>query len=772
MRVPRRRRLYGAIAAALAAIVVVVLCLVPRAVRYRAGVYASRHDLDLQVGTVRPGWFCVHLLDVAVASRDVSTLRASFPEVVVDVTFGLHVARVDVRAGSVELNGSPEIVRSRLDAHATGSAVAGEPTLVITASHLSGEWHDGLQNAAWQDVALTRDSSGLRIEAGHAAVHEGPAQLSVEKVDAQLGQAHEVERVHAGSVTLGWASSPDHQVEIEQGRNADPTLPAAASTDPAAGTEAELLPRLPGPKSIRDRLSSLAQLVDARLPVGAEVVVDRFTWQVGASDPRAALTVGPGPLSVRRTDSLLDLRYASGEAGDGTTLTVQALVQTGAGDSSIVLDGGPVALSVLGVHEGARGLVDVEHATVRGRATLHLAGDGTALTFDVDGAARNVSLREPSLAPDLVRGLDVQLTARGTLDDAGTLRLDDVGATFGLLHLAGSGVLEQRVDNALASFRFELPSTMCQSLVDSIPTALLPDLQGTKWAGTFGARGRFALDTRDPDALELSYEVQDLCRAVEVPPVLARARFKQPFRQRIYLPDGSTAEQATGPGSQNWTSLGDISPYMQVAVMTTEDGAFPYHHGFNVAAIKASIIANIKARRFVRGASTITMQLAKNLFLTRKKTLSRKLEEVVLTDYLEQVFSKDELMELYLNVVEFGPAVYGITAASEYYFGRTPAELNVAECLFLSSLLPSPRRYGAMRDLDEAPESWMRGLRNLMRIARKRHLLSDANLDEALGEKVVFWHGGTHPPARLPVRQRTPFDPTDSDDTGTPMDSP
>ena len=85
----------------------------------------------------------------------------------------------------------------------------------------------------------------------------------------------------------------------------------------------------------------------------------------------------------------------------------------------------------------------------------------------------------------------------------------------------------------------------------------------------------------------------------------------------------------------------------------------------------------------------------------------------MLTDYLEQTFSKDELMELYLNVIEFGPAVYGITAAAEHYFGRTPAELNLAECLFLSSLLPAPLRYGAMRESGEVPEGWMRTLRYL-----------------------------------------------------------
>jgi hypothetical protein len=523
---------------------------------------------------------------------------------------------------------------------------------------------------------------------------------------------------------------------------------------------------------LRGRIAVMSGLAAQRMSIGGEVVVDQLTWQVGAEDPRAALTVGPGRFSILRTTSRIETQYSSGPGGDRASMTLRALLPTDGGDAAVTLEGGPIGLAVLGVHEGALGLVDVERATVGGRATMRLAGDGTALTFDIEATARNLSIQQPRLAPDLVRRLDVQLTARGTLDDVGTLRFDDFGSTVGLLHLAGSGALEQHPDQLLASLRFELPSTPCQSLLDSIPTALLPALEGTRWAGTLGARGRFALDTQNPDALELSYDIQDQCRAIDVPPELARARFKQPFRQLIYLPDGSTAEQTTGPGSSNWTGLADISPYMQVAVMTTEDGAFPYHHGFNAAAIKASIIANIKARRFVRGASTITMQLAKNLFLTRQKTLARKLEEVVLTDYLEQVFSKDEIMELYLNVVEFGPAVYGITAASEYYFGRTPAELNIAESMFLSSLLPSPRRYGAMREYDEVPEGWMRGLRNLMRAARKRHLLNDGELEEALGERILFWHGGVRPPQRPPVHQRSPIDAQDTDEDDSSRDAP
>ncbi|MFM9469844.1 biosynthetic peptidoglycan transglycosylase, partial [Streptomyces scabiei] len=89
-------------------------------------------------------------------------------------------------------------------------------------------------------------------------------------------------------------------------------------------------------------------------------------------------------------------------------------------------------------------------------------------------------------------------------------------------------------------------------------------------------------------------------------------------------------------------------------------------------------IANLKAHRFVRGASTITMQLAKNLFLSRDKTLSRKFEEVLLATYLEDTFKKEELMELYLNLIEFGPDVYGVVQAAEHYFGRAPIELNLA----------------------------------------------------------------------------------------------
>jgi hypothetical protein len=416
-------------------------------------------------------------------------------------------------------------------------------------------------------------------------------------------------------------------------------------------------------------------------------------------------------------------------------------------------------LGLLGVRESALGLVDVDRASVTGQARVALAGDGSALTFDIRAGAKGLSMDNARLASEPVRGLDLGLVARGVANASGELRLDDFQTVLGAARLNASGVLRQDADHAEGNLRLEVPETSCQVLMDSVPAALLPTLHGAKSAGTFTVGGRIEFDTRALDDLVLAYDTRDECRLVAVPPALAREQFDRPFTYRVYLPDGTIGERSTGPGSDNWTSLETISPYMQVAVLTTEDGAFLHHHGFNRAAIRSALIANLKARRFVRGASTITMQLAKNLFLGREKTLSRKLEEVILTDYLEQTFTKDEMMELYLNVIEFGPAVYGIGAAADYYFGRSPAELNLAESLFLASLLPSPLRYGLMRTAAEVPDGWMHTLHTLMEISHRYHHISDAELAEGEAEPVVFWHGdGERPPARPPVQARPRFD--------------
>jgi membrane peptidoglycan carboxypeptidase len=162
-------------------------------------------------------------------------------------------------------------------------------------------------------------------------------------------------------------------------------------------------------------------------------------------------------------------------------------------------------------------------------------------------------------------------------------------------------------------------------------------------------------------------------------------------------------------------------------------------------------------------------QLAKNLFLTREKTLSRKLEELILTDYLEQTFDKNEMMELYLNIIEFGPDIYGVTKAARFYYGRSPEELNLAESLFLATLLPSPVRLSQVKERGELSAGGQAHITTLVRIAHKTGKITETELNEGLGEKVVFFKSGDPRPGtrRSPGTLRE----TTTDDEWTPVPS-
>ena len=737
-------------------LIIVVLSFGPVA-RGRVMSEAARRNLEVHVGSVRPGWFAVGLRDVTVQPVGAPGVHVHVGSVEVGLSATLRPSELAVRDGDVSLEGSVEELKKEIDAWrgngGSGSEGGGGRKLRVRGEGFSVRWKDGAGGGAeLRDVGFVRDGDALDVTVGELSAHHGGGSVSVKAGAIGLGPGGQLQKAHAAEAQVQWTMrhAVDAPAKLEP--------PPAKQVNPGA----PLLP-LPDLHELRTRAAAVASALSGRIPDGADLTVVAMTWKIARDGEHEPLTIGPGPLEVTRGGGRFEVKFEADAHAQSTSLTVRAQLPVEGGDVTATLEGGPVALSQLGMHEGAGGLVDVDRATVTGKSHAQLAGDGSALTFDMDLSTRGLSIREPRLALDVVRGVDMQLRARGALDDAGELRLDDLGATFGVLHLDASGLLDQKPDHVAAAFRFELPSASCQALLDSMPTALLPALQGTRMAGAFGARGRFAFDTRKLDALDLGYDIQDQCRITQVPEDLARDRFKEPFSHRIYLPDGTTSDITTGPDTPNWTPLDQISPYMQIAVLTTEDGAFPRHHGFNHAAIRASIIANLEARRFVRGASTITMQLAKNLFLSRDKTLARKLEEVVLTDYMEQAFSKDEIMELYLNVIEFGPSVYGITQAAEYYFGRSPSELNLAECYFLASLLPSPLRYGGMRDGEQVPDSWMKLLKGLMQTAHKRGLVSDADLAEGLTEVVTFWHGGVRPPSRPPVRLRTPIEGDDQD---------
>ena len=144
---------------------------------------------------------------------------------------------------------------------------------------------------------------------------------------------------------------------------------------------------------------------------------------------------------------------------------------------------------------------------------------------------------------------------------------------------------------------------------------------------------------------------------------------------------------------QIWVPLAKVSPYLIKAVIIAEDDKFWTHEGFDVEAIQKAIEKDLKARRFKFGGSTISQQLTRNLFLSPEKTLLRKLREAIITWKMERVLSKRRILELYLNVVEWGEGIFGIEAASRFYFGKPSRNLNPEESARLAAVLPNPRKY-------------------------------------------------------------------------------
>jgi len=149
---------------------------------------------------------------------------------------------------------------------------------------------------------------------------------------------------------------------------------------------------------------------------------------------------------------------------------------------------------------------------------------------------------------------------------------------------------------------------------------------------------------------------------------------------------------------QIWVSLSQISPYLIKAVLIAEDDKFWRHEGFDYEAIQKAIEKDLKAKKLKFGGSTISQQLARNLYLSPEKSLLRKMSEAVLTWRMEKVLSKRRILELYLNVVEWGDGIFGIEAASRHYYGKPSSQLTPLEATRLAAILPSPKRYNPLGD--------------------------------------------------------------------------
>lgn len=754
-------------------------------VRSKVQKTASARHLAVEVGGVRPGFFKVGLRDVHVRPEGVEGIEVVLPEVDVSLSAGLSPKAIAVRGGELTLHGDPTELRDKLRAlrHDKDGEPTAAPTTSTSSLEISAEdlrvklTTEGATSAQADGVRVKKDATGTTISVQSAKIEDPALALTLGAIDVQLDAQGNLARASADSVNVALHQPPKELAPAAAAASEDPAPPplpppptivakgkgknvkpkknepaiVVASTSTKA--DGPLFP-LPDPRALRAKLAVVRSLALTRIPKDSAFAIEKLTLTVPTAE--GDVTLGPGPLTVKREGDEVRVAFSSDAKAtspqQSPPLAIEAEIPLTQGDTAIALSGGPVSLARLGLREGAGGLLHTSEATLEGKGRVVLTDDGNTLTFDVDLRGRKLALNQPRLTPETIENLNVAMSARGVLGSDGMLRIDDAQASLGETKLELRGAIEQKPDHAALSMAFTVPIASCQAMVDSAPAALLPTVRYARFTGTFSASGRIQFDTRKLDDLLLDYQIADRCRITEVPRELARERFTHAFTHHVVLPDGKIAEETTGPGTDSWTDIDKISPFMTVAVLTTEDGGFYRHHGFNHPAFRNSLVANLKAQRFVRGASTISMQLTKNLFLSRTKSLSRKLEELILTDYLEQVFSKDELMELYLNVIEFGPDIYGITKAADTFFGRKPEELTLAECLYLSSLLPSPIRYFHMKEKGEVPEYWMKHIYSLMEIAAKNGRVSKKELETGLTEHIEFWKtGAPRPVARMPV---------------------
>lgn len=186
-----------------------------------------------------------------------------------------------------------------------------------------------------------------------------------------------------------------------------------------------------------------------------------------------------------------------------------------------------------------------------------------------------------------------------------------------------------------------------------------------------------------------------------------------------------------GPENRYWTPAGSIPLEMKWAVILAEDANFYKHEGIDVKAIKNAIKYDLEKKSFARGASTITQQVAKNLFLSREKTINRKIKEIILAKRMEQELTKGRIIELYLNVIELGPMVHGIGHGAHYYFGKPASALTPRECAFIAAMLPGPRvAYNPYKNLGKV----LKRSNMILRLLYSKGVLSEAEFAQAMAE--------------------------------------
>jgi hypothetical protein len=466
--------------------------------------------------------------------------------------------------------------------------------------------------------------------------------------------------------------------------------------------------------------------------------------------PRLALTGIAATLTPGEEAGSFRLDMAGGYGGvEGTLWTAKGWVVPATQSAEIALAAEQFSLQRLEPILQGSSVVNYQDTTVDAELSLHL--DPEVLTFAGGFHVRDLTVGHPLLAEQNVQDLDLSATLSGSVDRASRrFRLDrgDLVARDLAFQLTGEFSPAQRdlvgvtTQAPRLNARLVVPQVECQRVHDAIPAEMAPYLGGYRLKGKFAADLQVAIDWADLDhtALDGTVGIRG-CRVVAFPEDSPN-RLLEEFEHYVEVEQDQWISFVVGPSNPDFVPLAEVSPYLIGSLMTTEDSAFYDHHGFIVREFQSALIKNLKAGYFKYGASSITMQLVKNALLYREKTLARKLQELFLTWYIEQVLDKDRILEIYVNIIEYGPGLYGIGPAAMHYFGKHPRDLNPVEAAFFSSILPGPKqRY--KQYCEGAVSKWTEDkMTRILELMFKRGRLTTLELDQSRATPLVFFKDG------------------------------
>ncbi|MCL2824106.1 MAG: transglycosylase domain-containing protein [Polyangiaceae bacterium] len=727
----RRHRL---VAIPLVLILVAILAAIafPRLVRREAESRAERLGLAIAIDSVYPFAFGIELSGVEISSPDMPSLSFRAESVLVGMSFG--------GVSSVTIDGGGAVIRSDYKAFVReieqwrakrvrgsgGSSRSSAISMLVRGVSLDWDGFDGPGSSLSAAGVAFADSVDRRfVEADSFVVRHPMGGISGKRVGVEVAadsryRVRSIRAEHLAAEVQKWGGSEDASAEL------------GGSASGKTG------------RDLRAGIAKIASVLWS--PMDSDGVVEVGAFEVLVHHLGQQINVGPGILSVRNSDGavLVDLapRVDAGKVG----ITFRGAIPLSGGDIVFDVVGGPISLAALGVKEGNMGLVGVDDAQVTSDAHITLHGDGERFSFNGTFVAKNLGVSHRKVASIPVLGLGLAARLRGTMTlDRRAVTIEDGQIDVGKVQFQLSGTVDRSNDRLRVDVRFGIPLVSCQSVLDALPVSLAPVVHGMEAVGTLSLDGELRFDESKPGDFRFKYDSNGDCRFTSVPAFVDVRKFRGPFKRMAYDQRGQPVEVETGPGTRGWTYREGISHFVNAAVMTCEDGRFYRHRGFDHEAIHNSVRDNLREGKFLRGASTISMQLAKNLYLGQEKTVSRKLQELILTTYLEQVLTKNQIMELYLNIVELGPMTFGFGNGAWLYFNKPASDLSLSQAMYLASVLPAPSRQHFGKD-GKVTDGWMRYLYKLMRVSAKMRWVSDVELDAGLAEWVVR---GSVEPIRL-----------------------